>query len=325
MLNAEDETTPATDDDVVFVTGGTGFLGRAVVEELRRQGRAVRVLARRLPASWNRVAGVDYVTGDLAEGFDPAWLKGVSSVVHCAAATSGGWEEHQAASIDATRHLVDAMATSPCKRLVHVSSIAVVEDPDEIDESSPYLDDPRGSGPYAWGKLESERLARSKAGEAGLDVTVVRPGAIVDYDDFDPPGRLGKRAGNIFVAVGGRGEKMGVVSLSFCANAIVHLAADSTTPDVVNLLDPKLPTRRELVEQLRQRNPDLFVVWIPRWTVRPLGFATTLLQKVLRPGQVPIEIAAVFGNRQYDNGLVADMAQRLSEMQVRSVATAESN
>lgn len=297
--------------DVVLVTGGTGFLGRAIVSELRRRKRDVRVLARRQPASWHRVPGVDYVTGDLAERWDESWLAGVSAIIHCAAATSGGWAEHQKASIEATQHLLDATAASTCRRLVHVSSIAVVDDPDEIDESSPYLQDPRGSGPYAWGKLESERLVRSQAAEAGIVTTIVRPGAIVEYDDFDPPGRLGKRLGNFFVAVGGRREKMGVVSLGFCARAIVHVAEVPNGPDVIHLLDVKPPTRRDLVEQLRRRNPDLRVIWIPRWCVRPLGLLAIGLQRILRRGGTAIDVAAVFGNRHYDNHLAVRLDQSL--------------
>ena len=303
-------------NDVVLVTGGTGFLGRAVVRELRGRGSRVRVLARRQPAEWHRMEGVDYVTGDLASDLDAAVLDGVSTVVHCAAATSGGWDEHQAASIDATGHLLDGMAAAGCRRLIHVSSIAVVDEPrGPISESSPYVEDPRGSGPYVWGKLESERLARHRGEELEIDVTVVRPGAIIDYDSFDPPGRLGKRLGNMFVAVGSRKEEMGVVGLEFCARAIARLAEGEDAPEVVHLLDPDLPTRGDLVDRLRRRNPGLRVTWVPRWGVRPLGLLALGLQKIVRPGATPVDVAAVFAHRRYDTEMAGGLSSANHQME----------
>ncbi|MFQ5529634.1 MAG: NAD-dependent epimerase/dehydratase family protein, partial [Gemmatimonadota bacterium] len=233
--------------------------------------------------------------------------------VHCAAATSGGWREHQSASIDATMHVVDAMAAAGCGRLVHVSSIAVVDGRGaEIGESSPYREDPRASGPYAWGKLESERLVRRRGADGTMDITIVRPGAIVDYDDFDPPGRLGKRLGNLFVAVGGRREGLGVVDVEFCAQAIAALVEMKGAPDVVHLLEPGLPTRRRLVGHLKHRNPSLRVLWIPRWTVRPLGLLAVGLQKLLRRGQSVVDVGAIFANREYDTTIAAGINRTLA-------------
>jgi predicted dehydrogenase/nucleoside-diphosphate-sugar epimerase len=303
---------PATQiSDGVLVTGGTGMLGRRVVQILRDTGRQVRVLARRLPAEWNREEDVHYVAGDLAGEMPEGLLEGISSVVHCAAATSGGFEEHQLASIDATERLLRTMASSGVRQLIHVSSLAVVEEPrGAISDTSPLLADPRASGPYAWGKLESERLARSLGDELGLSVSIVRPAAIVDYEALDPPGRLGKKLGNVFVAVGGRRERLGVVDLTFCAQAIVFLLESDGRPQTVNLLDPELPTRRMLVDKLKEGNPDLRAAWIPRWTVHPLNWMAWTAQKVLRPGTEPVSIAAVFENRRYDTSRVKDLLAR---------------
>lgn len=309
LAESEAVRLDTADDRIVLVTGGTGFLGRSVVEELRSRGRVVRVVSRRQPAGWRQISGVEYVSGDLAIGFDNSWLDGVCTVVHCAAATSGGWSEHQSASIDATKHLLDAMVAASCRRLIHVSSIAVVDDVESgISESSPYLEDPRGSGPYVWGKLESERLARSRSAETDLTLTVVRPGAIVNYVNFDPPGRLGKRLGNLFVVVGGPQEDLGVADLSFCARAIAQIAEDKSVPPIVHLLEPELPSRLDLVKRLKLRNPDLLIVWIPRWAIRPLGLLVLGLQKLLKPGGIPIDVAAVFAHRRYDTAL----ARRIS-------------
>ena len=66
----------------ILVTGGTGKLGRALVERLRGDGRAPRVLS--------RTAGQGRVVGDLrtGAGIDDA-VRGADVIVHCAPAPRG--------------------------------------------------------------------------------------------------------------------------------------------------------------------------------------------------------------------------------------------
>ncbi|WP_153395651.1 SDR family oxidoreductase, partial [Ornithinicoccus halotolerans] len=74
---------------LVLVTGGTGTLGRRVVDRLQRAGRPVRVLSRHAPAE-GRGSGVEHVIGDLSGGSGVvAALDGVGTVVHCAGSATG--------------------------------------------------------------------------------------------------------------------------------------------------------------------------------------------------------------------------------------------
>jgi uncharacterized protein YbjT (DUF2867 family) len=100
-----------------LVTGGTGTLGRLVVQQLGDAGRAVRVLSRRGPRSQAAADGVDFVTGDLVAGtgIDPA-VDGVSAIVHCASDNKGDAE--------ATRNLVAAATAGGGKpHLVYISIV----------------------------------------------------------------------------------------------------------------------------------------------------------------------------------------------------------
>jgi nucleoside-diphosphate-sugar epimerase len=286
------------------VTGGTGFLGKEVVRQLAERGAPVRVLARREPPAWERVPGAEYVAADLARRLEPAALGGIRTLIHCAAATSGGWEEHQAHSLDATVNVLRAAHAAGVQRFIHVSSLAVLESPgrsDPIRDDSPLQADSRSSGPYVWGKLESERLAQQLCAELSIEIRIVRPGAIIDDSNFDPPGKLGRRVGNLFVAVGSARDTLGTVDVGFAARTLVWVAEHfDEAPAAFNLLAPEQPTKRALVQRLRRTNPDLRVVWLPRIALHPLSWMALGAQKVLRPGRPAIDVASVFSRQQFD-------------------------
>jgi uncharacterized protein YbjT (DUF2867 family) len=71
-----------SNEKLILVTGGTGGVGRRVVDRLRQGGHQVRVASRR---AQQPAEGVEYVVADLAkdQGVDAA-VEGASIVVHCA-------------------------------------------------------------------------------------------------------------------------------------------------------------------------------------------------------------------------------------------------
>jgi uncharacterized protein YbjT (DUF2867 family) len=104
----------------ILVTGGTGTLGRLVVERLRSGGHDVRVLSRgrrdRAAALADPKGGIQFVTADLAtgEGIDGA-LEGVRTVIDCAGSAKG--------DADKARNLVEAGARAGLQHLVYISVV----------------------------------------------------------------------------------------------------------------------------------------------------------------------------------------------------------
>ncbi|MCE0768045.1 NAD(P)H-binding protein [Pseudonocardia kujensis] len=92
-----------------LVTGGTGTLGRVLVERLRADGRPTRVLSRR--------PGHGHVVGDLAtgEGIDAA-LRGCDVVVHCATGRKDA---------ETSARLVEAARRHGAPHLVYVSIVGI--------------------------------------------------------------------------------------------------------------------------------------------------------------------------------------------------------
>lgn len=120
----------------VLVTGGTGSLGRRVVDRLRGPGYEVRTLSRSA-----RGAGV--VRGDLqtGEGLAQA-LEGVDVLIHCASSP----RKPRQTDVEGTGHLLEAASRAGVSHVVFVSIVGVDRNP-----YLPYL-------PYYRAKLEAERI-----------------------------------------------------------------------------------------------------------------------------------------------------------------------
>lgn len=309
---------PALDPSkgVVYVTGGTGLLGRPVAEELRHAGFAVRVATRRLPPVSARLPGVEYVTTDLARGIPDEHMQGVGLVVHCAAETAGGKDDHQRNSIAASRNVLDAAAKAGVRRVVHTSSIGILKPGHQVgggplNEGSPVDIGNLERGPYVWGKAESERLVQQHAAALGLDLKVVRPGPLVDYTAFHPPGRLGREVGPWFVAIGGRSTPLAVCDVSTAARVIRSYAENfAAAPPMLNLVEAPVPTRLQLLERYRADRPDLKPFWVPGLLLRALSGPLKIVQRLALGAAKPIDVYAAFSSEQYDTSLAQAVIAR---------------
>jgi nucleoside-diphosphate-sugar epimerase/predicted dehydrogenase len=315
--------SPEPSAGTVMVTGGTGLLGRKVVEELRSAGFAVRAVSRRIPRWSTRVPGVEYLAADLGAGLPASSLSGVDLVVHCAAETAGGKAEHQRNSIDATRRILEEAAAARVRSVVHVSSLAVLKPgrgSQGLDEQSPVDAGNLGRGPYVWGKAESELLAQKLARELGLTVKTIRPGPLVDYDAFHPPGRLGREIGPLFVAIGSRKSRLSVCDVGTAARVIRYYAENfDEAPALLNLVEAPPPLRRDLALRLAKERPDLRFLWFPALLLRLLSGPLKLMQRILLGSAKPIDVYAAFASERYRTDLAQDVIARAAPTAVGSM------
>lgn len=165
-------------DRRVLVTGGGGFVGRYIVEQLVSRGHTVRVLGRRKYPELERL-GVETLQADLTDR--DAVLRACRGMhdVHHAAACVELWHDRAeiiGANVQGTRNLIEACVAEGVSNLVFTSSASVVfggEDQEGVDESVPYP--ARFVNLYAQTKAEAERLVLEANGRAGLRTLSLRP------------------------------------------------------------------------------------------------------------------------------------------------------
>jgi 2-alkyl-3-oxoalkanoate reductase len=167
----------------VLVTGATGFLGVHTCHELLAQGHVVRAFGRdfsRFP-----VAGVEQIRGDLRAADSVRFAcANIDAVVHAGALSSpwGKLEEFMAVNVTGTRMVLEACVNAGVRRLVHISSPAVIfTGRDHVLErdDAPY---PQAfSSHYALSKKLAEELVLEARGK--LELIVLRPKAIYGPGD----------------------------------------------------------------------------------------------------------------------------------------------
>jgi predicted dehydrogenase/nucleoside-diphosphate-sugar epimerase len=287
---------------IVLVTGGSGFLGKATLQTLRNDGWHVRAAVRRTPSARAQVPGIEYVEADLGKQVPPALLANVSLVAHLAAETAGNKDAHERNTIVATCNLLDAMRAAGTKKLINISSVAVLRPGSgALREDSPVDRGNLSRGPYVWAKAEAEALAVERIATDGLAVKTIRLGPLVDFNDFTPPGRLGREVARLFVAMGSKSKSLSVCDVHTAAAVIADYSERfEAAPPYVNLLEVPAPTRGELADRLRRTRPDLRFFWMPFPILKLLALLATGLQKALKPKAAALDLYAAFKSEQYD-------------------------
>ncbi len=184
--DAEWEATKATvklsESVPVLVTGASGSVGGAVVARLRAEGTRVRIMLRQLPETIPE--GVEIALGDLG---DPAAVdravRGAKQVIHVGAAMKGGLIEHTTGTIIGTRNVIAACKKHGVEKLVHVSSMSVIDwaggpDGSAVNERTAFEPRAEDRGAYTQAKLEAEKLVTAAVKDDHLPAVILRPGQI---------------------------------------------------------------------------------------------------------------------------------------------------
>jgi nucleoside-diphosphate-sugar epimerase len=162
-----------------FVTGGSGFVGGALIRRLVRDGWTVRGLARS-DRSVQAVeeAGAEAVRGDLDDvNAMRAGAEGADVVYHAAAKVEdfGDPADFERVTVQGTKNALEAARDVNVPRFVHVGTEAALmagQPLVNVDETAPLR--PDSPAPYPWSKAKAEQAVRDANGN-GLDTVVVRP------------------------------------------------------------------------------------------------------------------------------------------------------
>jgi len=261
--------------DHVFVTGGTGLIGRALVERLLRRGMKVTLMLRSGAAerrkneleALDRVAVgvhgalVRRVSGALSApnlGLTKDGLRALSDAAHCFNVAAlydinADPDALETINVEGTKQLLSALEQARFEgTLHHVSSIAVAGDFAETFTEAMFQEGQGLPGAYHRSKFASEKLVR----ESGLDFRIYRPSAVVGdsrtgamdridgvYFSFGAIKRLAYALPRwARIPVPRIRGSFNLVPVDYVADAITQIAFTRSDARVFHLVDPKPPS-----------------------------------------------------------------------------------
>lgn len=238
----------------IAITGGTGFVGQALVDLAEGKGVELRSLARKVPPD---TRGVEWVEGDLAAKPALAALSDrAEAVIHIAGqvrATDPA--EFEAANVTGTLNVIEAALAARVPRFVFVSSLAARE---------PEL------SAYGASKARAEKLVAA----SGLDWTIIRPPAVYGPRDGEMLD-LFKMAGRGIVPMPEQGHA-----------SMIHVG------DLARLLLAVLPSGEETTGKIFEPDDGKSGGWEHRELARAIGWSLGKRPFVPRLSRGMLDLAA---------------------------------
>lgn len=239
-----------------LVIGGTGFIGRTLVESLCAKGESVRVFCRSAGSVERLPAETSLAFGDVR---DPASLaralSGIKTVYHCAAAMSGDWAEFYESTVLGTQNLLECVVGSTVEKVIYISSLGVLDynllhDGSVVTEDSLLERHPDDRGFYTRAKKEAESLiTKFSAEQANIKLIIIRPGLVYGKESNNNLQNSGVLLGKYLFVFGLGSRYLGLSYVRNLACAIIKSAEVNLASGIIlHAIETSQPTVKEIIK-----------------------------------------------------------------------------
>jgi nucleoside-diphosphate-sugar epimerase len=271
-------------DELILVTGASGFIGSRVVLKLVELGfTRVRCFTRSssdktrveaLSRLSHQGARIEVVKGNLLSPGDCANATKDAAVIFHLAAGRGekSYPDAFINSVVTTRNLLDAtLGHNSLRRFVNISSFSVYSNQRKpksglLDESCPIEALPalRGEA-YCFAKVEQDEIVAEYGRKAAVPYVIVRPGQVYGPGNEGISGRVGIGTFGIFLHLGGS-NRIPFTYVDNCAEAIVLAGLrKGVDGETFNIVDDDLPSSRRFLRLYKRNVKGFRSIYVPHF------------------------------------------------------------
>jgi len=275
----------------IFVTGGSGFVGGAVIRRLAEDHDLVAMARSDSSARTVEQRGARAVRCSL-DDVDASHLAGCDAVIHAAAKAEawGAWSDFERINVEGTRRMLEAAGSAGVRRFIHIGTEAALfkgQPMRDIDESYPLA--PDSPFPYSATKARAELAVRGANDLLGMQTLVLRPRLVWGPGDETvlPAVRHLVESGRFAWIDGGR-SRTSSCHIDNLTHAIELALAHGRGGEAYFIADDEVHTIRAfLTAYLRTAGVEMPDKSVPAWLVRGVAGAVEPLWRLFRVQKPP--------------------------------------
>lgn len=270
--------------DTILITGGNGFIGKALTNHLLQQGFNIRIITRKTPKEQPSNPAVSLVQADYndVKSIQNA-LDGCVGVFHLAAAIFGfNQQDFAKANVIATQNVVAAVNNvASIKTFVHVSSLAASGY--AVDTDHPRTEDmePCPISDYGITKLGGEKAVKTLRSD--VKWTIVRPPIVYGKNDSGVSKIASWVKRGLMVNTSGNGY-FSFVHVNDLVNALwLAYSLEETNKEIFFVSEDKFYSWdyfiTEMAKAMNCKKP--FMPGVPKWLMSCVAFVYELVAKLI--------------------------------------------
>ncbi len=297
---------------MILVTGGSGWLGSELVEQLLKQDKQVRVL---ITDENNRIKqlkeeykeNLEILIGNICNIEDiKKALKDIDEVYHLAAKVHSIPKNKEDEELfykvnrDATEQIFNECIIKKVKKVIFFSTVSVYGNPEEIITTKT---DKNPINAYGKSKMEAENIANIMYKEKGLPIIIIEPVTVYGEGDVGNFKKIENLAKKGFTVKFGNGEnKKTIIYYKDLVQMVLNISKEDSNIGKTFICGTETISINNINKALKERYKKVLNIWIPKFITNIMS----AFSRILRLNGINRKITALTSNNELKCSSILD-------------------